>query len=101
MTYYVDFGADGSSIRVPINTRVPSITKYREVSRYVIFDHEPPAMAQYKARTIIKRMMDGRFIKTKWPAPVIETVYGQYLTADEEKDLLVQIMQSTTWPISG
>ncbi len=95
MTYYVDFGPEGSTVREGVSTQFASPVSYLKVGQYVIFETEPPAMAKYRARTIIRRMMDGKLIKIKGPAD--GSTYGQYLTAAEEKELLIQIIKSVVW----
>lgn len=95
MTYYLDFGPEGSSIREPISFRVPTAPPYRKVPQYVIFENEPSSMAKYRARTIIKKVGDEYFNMKKTGESIGEP--GRKLTADEEKELLLQIIKSLVW----
>jgi hypothetical protein len=99
MTYYLDFGPEGSSVREPISFRAPptsvTVTPYRKVSQFVIFSIEPPNMAKYRAKNIIQKVGDNYYYTKKVGESIDQP--GRKLTSEEEYQLMLQVLKSEVW----
>ena len=96
MTYYLDFGPEGNSIRVPIPLGHQSAPlEFRKVPQYVIFENELPMTAKYRSKTIIQKI-GNEYFKLKSPDGSIDQL-GVKLSVVEEQELLLQIIKSEVW----